>query len=134
MILGVGLDVCDVRRLQRALARAGFRERVYADSEVRDCEGRARRHLHYAARFAAKEAYFKAIGTGWGKGVGWRDVVVERPGGGAPCLRVTGAAARRASDLGVTRSHLSLSHAGEYAVAVVVLEGGAERSARRRRP
>src|SRR5881296_3438154 len=68
MILGIGLDVCDVKRLRRALARPGFRGRVFDESEIRDCERRLRRHFHYSARFAAKEAFFKALGTGWGRG------------------------------------------------------------------
>lgn len=136
MILGVGLDVCDVRRLRRALGRPGFRERVFDDEEVRYCEGRARSDLHYSARFAAKEAFFKAIGTGWGKGVGWKDVAVRADGDDAPILKVSGAAARHARRLGVIRSHLSLSHNGDYAAAVVVLEGRQAPSgggARRRR-
>jgi holo-[acyl-carrier protein] synthase len=130
MIIGIGLDLCDVRRLERALARAGFRERVFADGEIRDCDRRARRHVHYAARFAAKEAFFKAIGTGWGRGVGWRDVAVDRRGDGPPRLRVGGAAARRAEALGVIRTHLSIAHDGDYAVAVVVLEGAGDRAGR----
>jgi len=129
MILGVGLDVCDIRRLRRALARPGFKTRVFEDDEVRYCERQAKGDLHYGARFAAKEALFKAIGTGWSGGVGWREVAVERDGRGRPTLRVAGAAAARLKSMGVRRTHLSLSHAGEYAAAVVVLEGG-----RRKRP
>jgi len=132
MILGIGLDLCDVRRLQRALVRAGFRERVFGDGEIRDCDRRARRHVHYAARFAAKEAFFKAIGTGWGRGVGWRDVVLDRRGDGPPRLRISGAAARRAETLGVERTHVSITHDGDYAVAVVVLEGSPVRGGRRK--
>jgi holo-[acyl-carrier protein] synthase len=134
MIVGIGLDLCDVRRLERALTRAGFRERVFAGSEIRDCDRRARRHVHYAARFAAKEAFFKAIGTGWGKGVGWRDVVVERRGDGPPRLQIAGAAARHAEAMGVRQTHLTIAHDGDYAVAVVVLEGsrgGRDRGASR---
>lgn len=131
MILGIGLDLCDVRRLQRALARAGFRDRVFAEEEIRDCDRRARRHVHYAARFAAKEAFLKAIGTGWGRGVGWRDVVVERRGDGPPRLQITGAAARRAEALGVRRTHLSITHDGDYAAAMVILEGTPGRGGRR---
>jgi len=131
MILGIGLDLCDVRRLQRALARAGFRERVFGDGEIRDCDRRARRHVHYAARFAAKEAFFKAIGTGWGRGVGWLDVVLDRRDDGPPRLRITGAAARRAETLGVKRTHVSITHDGDYAVAVVILEGTPVRAGRR---
>jgi holo-[acyl-carrier protein] synthase len=137
MILGVGVDVCDVRRLRRAMERRGFRERVFDDAEIRDCESRARREPHYAARFAAKEACFKALGTGWGGGVAWKDVIVRRDGGGPPRLDLQAGAARAAADLGVARTHLSLSHEGDYAVAMVVLEGetgAAIRPARRRTP
>jgi holo-[acyl-carrier protein] synthase len=132
MILGVGVDVCDVPRMRRALSRAAFRRRVFDPGEARDCERRARRAEHYAARFAAKEAFFKALGTGWGQGVGWTEVAVRAAAGGRPTLRVRGAAARRARALGVARSHLSLSHSGDYAVAVVVLEGRRARPARAR--
>jgi holo-[acyl-carrier protein] synthase len=123
MILGVGVDVCEVRRMRQALARAAFRRRVFDAVETRDCERRARREEHYAARFAAKEAFFKALGSGWAKGLAWADVAVRSADGGAPSLRLGGAAARRARDLGVVRSHVSLTHSGDYAVAVVVLEG-----------
>jgi holo-[acyl-carrier protein] synthase len=130
MIIGIGFDLCDVRRLQRALERPGFRERVFAEGEIRDCDRRARRQVHYAARFAAKEAFFKAIGTGWGRGVGWREVAVDRRPDGPPRLRIAGAAARRAETLGVRRTHLSITHDGDYAAAVVVLEGTPGRPAR----
>ncbi len=123
MILGIGVDLCDVGRLRRAMARAGFAERVFDEAEVRYCERRARREQHYAARFAAKEACLKALGTGWGRGAGFRDVAVLTDGAGPPALRLSGGAARRARELGVSRSHLSLTHSGGYAVAVVVLEG-----------
>ncbi|MGH9749516.1 MAG: holo-ACP synthase [Candidatus Polarisedimenticolia bacterium] len=135
MILGVGVDVCDVRRLRRAMERRGFRERVFDEDEIRDCEARARQAPHYAARFAAKEACFKALGTGWGGGVAWKDVIVRRDGGGPPRLDLRDGAARAAAGLGVARAHLSLSHEGDYAVAMVVLEGrarAADRPARRR--
>jgi holo-[acyl-carrier protein] synthase len=123
MILGVGVDVCEVRRMRQALARAAFRRRVFDAVETRDCERRARREEHYAARFAAKEAFFKALGSGWAKGMGWSEVAVRSADGGAPSLRLGGAALRRARARGVVRAHVSLSHSGDYAVAVVVLEG-----------
>jgi len=132
MILGIGLDLCEVERLRKAMARSGFRARVFDDAEVEECERRARRHLHYAARFAAKEACFKAFGTGWGSGVGWREVTVRSDGRRPPMLSFQGGAARKARSLGVTRAHLSLTHEGGYAAAVVILEGGAP--PRKRRP
>lgn len=135
MILGVGLDLCDIKRLRRALARPGFRERVFGEAEMRDCDRRAHSEQHYAARFAAKEACFKALGTGWGGGVAFRDVSVESDRNGAPVVRMRGGASRRARALGVARSHLTLSHSGDYAAAVVVLEGAPRAGSRRgRRP
>jgi len=135
MILGLGLDLCDIKRMRRALARPGFRERVFDALEVRECDRRAHSEQHYAARFAAKEAYFKALGTGWARGVAFRDVTVESDGSAPPSLRVRGDALRRARALGVARSHLTLSHNGDYAAAAVILEGSAGgRGVRRRRP
>jgi holo-[acyl-carrier protein] synthase len=135
MILGLGVDVCDVNRLRRALARSGFRRRVFREAEARYCDRRARPELHFAARFAAKEAFFKALGCGWSRGLGWRDVAVANRRSGEPELLVEGASARLSREMGVSRSHLSLSHSGDYAVAVVLLEGAgsSRRSSRRRR-
>ena len=130
MILGVGLDLCDAKRLQRALRRPGFAERVFDEVEIRDCSARVQGHLRFAARFAAKEAFLKALGTGWSQGVGWKEVGVRSDPAGRPTLAVSGVARRKARALGARRAHLSLSHTGDYAVAVVVLEG--EGSARRR--
>jgi holo-[acyl-carrier protein] synthase len=123
MILGIGLDVCEVKRLKQAMARPGFARRVFDAIERRDCDRRARRFPHYAARFAAKEAYLKALGTGWGGGVGWTDVAVRSDGRRPPTLSISGAAARIARARGVSRSHLALTHDGGYAAALVVLEG-----------
>jgi holo-[acyl-carrier protein] synthase len=124
VILGIGIDICDVRKLRRALTRAAFRRRVFDPVERRACERRARPEQHYAARFAAKEAYLKALGIGWSQGVGWAEVAVRRDHRGAPKLTVRGHAAQQAGRAGVRSVHLSLSHAGDYAVAMVVLEGG----------
>ena len=132
MILGIGLDLCDANRLERAMRRPGFRERVFDDRERLECDRRARRQLHYAARFAAKEAYFKAIGTGWGQGVRWRDVSVRSEGTRQPLLVVSGTARRLSRALGVSQAHLTLSHEGDYAVALVILEGRGRRTVRRK--
>jgi holo-[acyl-carrier protein] synthase len=133
MILGIGLDICDAKRLKRAMLRPGFGARVFDETERRQCQRRARCHLHYAARFAAKEAYFKAIGTGWNRGVTWQDVGVRSDGASPPTVEVSGVARRLSRELGVSRVHLSLSHSGDYAVAVVVLEGRPARDRRRGR-
>ncbi|HET8723582.1 MAG TPA: holo-ACP synthase [Anaeromyxobacteraceae bacterium] len=128
MILGLGIDVVEVARIRRLVgegAPAGtaerFLARCFTEGERRFCDARADRATPYAARFAAKEAAVKALGAP--PGVRWTDVEVERDGG-APRLRLAGAAARAAGERGVTRVHLSLTHDAGVAAAVVVLEGG----------
>ncbi|MEE9219517.1 MAG: holo-ACP synthase [Acidobacteriota bacterium] len=124
MILGIGADCVEVEQMRLALERGGkrLRQRVFTASELRYCTGRRREAEHLAARFAAKEACFKALGTGWGRQAGWKDVEVVRGGKGPPTLRLTGRAASTARRLGVHSSHLSLSHTSRAAMAVVILE------------
>ncbi len=126
MIRGVGLDVVEVARIDDLLARRGqrFLERVFTPAERAACERRADRSRALAARFAAKEAGMKALGTGWSGGVGWHDFEVTGGAGTPPRLILSGVAAERSRDKGVERVHLSLSHDGGVAAAVVVLEGG----------
>lgn len=115
MILGIGVDLVPVSRLKGA--RKGFLERVFTPAE----RAYARKHAdpaeRLAARFAAKEAVMKALGTGWAKGISWKDV--ETVG---TRLRVKGKAAKIAKSKGITRWHLSISHSGGFAVAVAVAE------------
>ena len=129
MIVAIGLDVCDVDRIRRALeARSGprFRERVFTAAERAYCEARRRgRFASYAARFAAKEAAMKALGTGWARGVGWQDFEVVRAAGGPPQLVVHGKAAEIARRRGMVRWLLALTHTDASAVASVVVEDGA---------
>jgi holo-[acyl-carrier protein] synthase len=138
MIVGVGVDVCEIGRIERALAgRRGvrFRARVFTAGEVAYCEQRGRTAAQsYAATFAAKEAALKALGTGWSQGLGWQSVEVVRGTGGAPALTLHGPARALARRRGMTRAHLTLSHAGALAVAMVVLERGAGAGARAPRP
>ena len=125
MILGLGIDLVETERLARALDRTqGFEARVFTEGESADCAGRGDRVQALAARFAAKEACLKALGTGWAQGLGFRQVEVVRAAGGPPRLQLHGAAAERAASLGVTRIHVSLSHQPGSAAAVVVLEAG----------
>jgi holo-[acyl-carrier protein] synthase len=128
MIVGLGVDVCDVERIRRALeGRTGerFRERVFTPGERAYCEARGRgRFASYAARFAAKEAGMKALGTGWGEGVSWHDFEVVRAASGPPLLVVHGEAAVRARARRIGRWLLALSHAGGQAIASVVAESG----------
>jgi holo-[acyl-carrier protein] synthase len=128
VILGFGIDAVEVERIRRNVggARPGpraarFLERCFTASERAYCDARRDRASHYAARFAAKEAAMKALGAP--PGMGFRDVEVRRDQG-APRLELSGAAARAAAALGVSRIHLSLTHDAGVAVAGVVLERG----------
>ncbi|HKW39824.1 MAG TPA: holo-ACP synthase [Gemmatimonadales bacterium] len=125
MILGIGLDVVETAKVEQLLAESDqrFEERVFTPDERRDCVGRADRAEALAARFAAKEACFKALGTGWSQGVSFLQVEVRRPDGGAPMLALSGEAAARAQARGVKRVHVSLSHSAGVAAAAVILEG-----------
>ncbi len=124
MIVGLGVDVVDIDRLRKSLQQQGerFIQRVYTPTEQEFCQARQDPVPHYAARFAAKEALFKAIGTGWDKGVSWQDVAVHRQDRDPPILVVTGEAKKRSDALRTERIHLSLSHTDSSAVAVVILE------------
>jgi len=128
VIAGIGVDVCEIERIRHVLEAAHgvrFRNRVFTDAEQAYCEGRRRgRFESYAARFAAKEAAMKVLGTGWGQGVGWRDIEVARQRGEPPTLRLHGQAAIRARRLGMSRWLVSLSHSKTSAFAWVVAERG----------
>jgi len=131
-ISGIGVDCCEVERMRRALAApsgARFRERVFTGAEQAYCEARrATRCESYAARFAAKEAAMKVLGTGWSQGVTWLDVEVLGAAGAPPVLRLHGVAAAVARRLGIARWLVSLSHTASTAVAFVVAEGGRVRA------
>jgi holo-[acyl-carrier protein] synthase len=119
-MLTTGVDIIEISRVRRVLERYGqrFLERVYTPGEIGYCRGRA---PNLAARFAAKEATMKALGTGV-RGVGWKDIEVARRESGAPSIRLHGRAKARAQRLGVQEISLSLSHSQEYAVAFVVIQ------------
>src|SRR5215470_475151 len=123
-IAGTGIDVIEVERIERALTRPRigerFRVRVFTPGEIAYCESRGRpRYQSYAARFAAKEATMKALGTGWNRHVGWNDIEVLRQRGRAPMIVLHGKAAEFARRCGITRIHLSLSHTASFAIAYV---------------
>jgi holo-[acyl-carrier protein] synthase len=124
VIVGLGVDLAEVDRIQAAIERHGrrFIERIYTTGEIAYVERKANRYERYAARFAAKEAGMKAIGTGWKRGVRWQDFEVTNLPSGRPTLQFHGAAARFASDLGVRNILLSLTHTAVQAMAMVILE------------
>jgi holo-[acyl-carrier protein] synthase len=124
MIVGTGIDIAEVPRIARSIERFGdrFIQRVFTDGEIRYCNSKANRVQRYAARFAAKEAAMKAIGTGWNYGVTWRDVEVSRIPGGRPTIRFHGKAAEFANKIGARNVALSISHTEQIAIAQVILE------------
>ncbi|HKR59676.1 MAG TPA: holo-ACP synthase [Pyrinomonadaceae bacterium] len=124
MIVSIGIDIIEVRRVSEVLARtARFAERVFTAAERDYCESRgAVAAQHYAARFAAKEAALKALQTGWRGGISWHDVEIAAHDSGAPFLILHGLAKDLMEQSGATKAHLSLSHTSEHAIAEVVLE------------
>jgi holo-[acyl-carrier protein] synthase len=124
MIVGTGIDIAEVPRIAESIARFGerFLRRVYTEGEIRYCESKANRVERYAARFAAKEAAMKALGTGWSHGVRWRDVEVTRLPGGRPTMTFHGKAREFAARLGAVHVALSISHTAQQAIAQVILE------------
>src|SRR6201988_5467456 len=124
MIVGTGIDIAEGPRIAASLERFGdrFLHRIFTAGEIRYCDSKANRVERYAARFAAKEAAMKAIGTGWNHGVAWRDVEVCRQPGGRPTIAFHGKAAEFAAKLGAVHIALSLSHTEDYAIAQVILE------------
>ncbi|MGI8723735.1 MAG: holo-ACP synthase [Geodermatophilaceae bacterium] len=122
MIVGVGIDVVPVERFDRALIRTpGMRAKLFTEVEQTNASGRPRHAESLAARFAAKEALAKALGAPGG--MAWTDAEVHADDNGDPRLEITGTVAARAAALGVTRLHLSMSHDGGIASAVVIAEG-----------
>jgi holo-[acyl-carrier protein] synthase len=124
MIVGSGIDIAEVPRIRAAIERFSdrFLQRIFTAGEIRYCDSKANRVERYAARFAAKEAAMKALGTGWNHGVRWRDCEVVRMPGGRPTMTFHGKAGEFAARLGVRNAALSLSHTSEQAIAQVILE------------
>ena len=124
MIVGTGVDLAEVPRIRASIERFGARfvDRIYTAAEIAYVERKANKYERYAARFAAKEAGMKAIGTGWRHGVRWQDFEVANLRSGRPTLRLHGVAARFAEKLGVRYISLSLTHTRELGMAHVILE------------
>jgi len=124
MIRGIGIDVVEIARIEEMMRRWGnrFGERVFTDEELAYAGDRANRAASLAARFAAKEAFAKALGTGWDRAFNWKDFWVRSTDGGRPVAVLSPSMQQR---LGDARVLLSLSHSDHYAVAVVLLEEGA---------
>lgn len=128
MIVGTGIDIAETQRIEQSFKRYGnrFRDRIYTPQEIAYCERFKNQAERYAARFAAKEAAFKALGTGWRSGIRWKDVEIIHLPSGKPELSLQGQARECARGLGVTRAAVSLSHADHYVVAQVIFESADE--------
>ena len=123
MIIGTGIDIIEVERIaHRVGSDNGFKEFVFSRDEINYCDAKASPFEHYAARFAAKEAFLKAIGKGWNSGLQWNEIEIVNEDSGKPLLRITGNTEKMLAPMGIRIIHLSLSHVKSMATAVVILE------------
>ena len=124
-VLSTGIDIVEIAHLEEVIGRHGdrFLDRVFTPGERAYCDKRPRPVLHYAGRFAVKEAVLKAIQTGWIAGISWRDVEVSPGPMGEPLARLAGGARDRAKALGIDTIHVSIAHTEHYAVASAVADG-----------
>jgi holo-[acyl-carrier protein] synthase len=123
MILGLGTDLADVERIASAIKKElGFREMIFSKNEIAYCESKANRFECYAARFAAKEAFFKALGTGWPEGTNFNEVEVIHDDKGKPEINLLGETEIKLAPYGINKILVSLSHIKTIASAVVIIE------------
>ena len=125
MIVGLGIDITEIDRIEAAIARHGrpFVERIFTPAEIAYCQKHRNRAERFSGRFAAKEAAMKALGTGWRCGVRWVDIEVVREPSGKPTLKLSGASRGIADRLGVKSIALTITHTGNTALAQVIFEG-----------
>lgn len=123
MIYGIGTDIIEVSRIRKAIEKDnGFREKIFSAKEIAECEQKANKYQSYAARFAGKEAFMKAYGTGWADGIAWKEIEILNNENGAPYLTLTNQTKELVSTQIDFKIHISLSHLKEYAIAEVILE------------
>lgn len=123
MICGTGIDIIEVARIQKVMERdIGFRDKIFTPGEIEYCESKKNKYPHYAARFSAKEAFLKAIGTGWRFGIRFADIEVYHDELGKPFIRVYGKAEELLNNEKISKIHVSLSHLKEMATAIVIIE------------
>jgi holo-[acyl-carrier protein] synthase len=124
MIVGLGVDIAEIDRIESAMRRHGhsFVERIFTPAEIAYCERHRNQAERFAGRFAAKEAAMKALGTGWAHGVRWVDIEVVRERGGKPALKLSGVSLEIAGRLGVKNIALTITHSGNTALALVIFE------------
>lgn len=123
MIFGIGTDIIEVERIGQLVARGReYLQTIFTDKEIQYCEGKARKSQHYAARYAAKEAVLKALGTGWRDGLAFSDIEIADDEQGQPIVTVHGQVRKLFDCQQIRRASISLSHDRECAIAVIILE------------
>jgi holo-[acyl-carrier protein] synthase len=123
MIAGVGIDIIEIERIEDKIGKAnGFKELVFSETEIAYCESKTHKYEHYAARFAAKEAFFKALGTGWLKDTAFNEVEIVNNSLGKPQIRLLGLTDKAIKALNITNISVSLTHIKTTASAVVIIE------------
>jgi len=124
-IIGIGTDIIECLRIAQMIERHGdlFIRRVYTEHEIAYCSTKKSSTQHYAGRWAAKEAVLKALGTGWRKGISWRDIEIRHKSGGAPVVALCGGAREVFEKSGIQTMHISISHCRSHATATAIAEG-----------
>jgi holo-[acyl-carrier protein] synthase len=124
-IIGIGTDIIECLRIAQMIERHGelFINRVYTQHEIQYCQSRKLATQHYAGRWAAKEAILKALGTGWRRGISWRDIEVRNEPGGRPTVAMRGGARDVVERLGITEMLISISHCRSHATAYALAQG-----------
>ncbi len=123
MLLGIGTDIIEVERVEVKIKKEiGFRELVFSENEIAYCEAKTHKFEHYAARFAAKEAFMKALGTGWDTGINWNEIETLNNEKGKPSITLLGGTAQTIRSLNITTIFVSLTHIKNIALAMVVIE------------
>jgi holo-[acyl-carrier protein] synthase len=127
-IIGIGTDIIECLRIAQMIERHAelFINRVYTPLEIQYCQSRKQATQHYAARWAGKEAVLKAMGTGWRRGISWRDIEIHNDPRGRPLVALRGGARDVVEELGITDMHISLSHCRSHATAYAIAEGPEE--------
>jgi len=123
MVKGIGTDIIEVNRIKRSIEKDnGFAERIFSEEEISYCRSKVRSEIHFAARFAAKEAFFKALGTGWRDGMKWKEISVKNDPLGKPEIQLSGKSLEFFNKNSMRKINISISHTKIYAVAFVIIE------------
>ena len=123
MIKGTGADIIAIDRIKKAITKdSKFTDKIFSTEEIEYCNSKLRKEIHFAGRFAAKEAFFKALGTGWRDGMKWTEINIVNNDLGKPEVRISGKTLEFFRELGMVNINLSISHTKEFAVAFVIIE------------